>query len=281
MPDLVLDDFRSDLGRLKKLLSFMESVRAFTSLQPPDVCNDDFTERSKNLHTSSTDCHTDFLILSGAMVLYLGGRFEYFVRERFEEACDHIAGKCLIFSNMPKPMQENLVRLTAEVMLAPRKFGHGEKGVESFVKNLAANMSAEHGLTDVNRKCLSITMDNMRPDLVRDLFKRIGLDDIWKAVGEQAAVKAHFAIAQSDAASARTREYLNEVMDIRNSIAHPSANVSWPDVSKVSDMIKFFEVVAPVLCDVVAVHESVQVDRKASPAAEQPAAAAAVEASAI
>lgn len=169
-------------------------------------------------------------------------------------------------------MQENLIKLTAEVMLSPRKYGHGEKGVESFVKNLAANMKADNGLADINRKCLSITMDNMRPDLVRDLFKRIGLDDIWKSVGEQAAVKAHFAIAQSDAASSKTREYLNEVMDIRNAIAHPSANVQWPDVSKVSDFIKFFEVIAPVLCDVISVHESVQTDHKANAAAEAAAA---------
>lgn len=262
MPDLILDDFKSDLNRLKKLLSFMELVRSFTALQAPDVAGDDFAERSKALHALSKDCHGDFLILSGAIVLYLGGRFEYFVRERFEDACDDIAGKCVKFSNMPKPMQENLIKLTAEVMLSPRKYGHGEKGVESFVKNLAANMCADNGLADVNRKCLSITMDNMRPDLVRDLFKRIGLDDIWKLVGEQAAVKAHFAIAQSDAATSKTKEYLNEVMDIRNAIAHPSANVQWPDVSKVSDIIKFFEVIAPVLCDVISVHESVQTDHK-------------------
>jgi HEPN superfamily RiboL-PSP-like protein len=268
MADLVLDDFKSDLNRLKKLLSFMEMVRSFTAINVPDIAGDDFTERSKGLHASSKDCHGDFLILSGAMVLYLGGRFEFFVRERFEEACDDIAGKCVRFLNLPKPMQDNLIKLTAEVMLSPRKYGHGEKGVESFVKNLAANMSADNGLADINRKCLSITTDNMRPDVVRDLFKRIGLDDIWKSVGEQAAVKAHFALAQSEAASAKTREYLNEVMDIRNAIAHPSANVQWPDISKVSNIIEFFEVIAPVLCDVISVHESVQTDHKAAATAE-------------
>ena len=266
MPDLILEDFKKDLNRLKKLLNFIDSVRAFSARQAPQVAGDDFAEHSKALHTLSKECHGDFLILSGAIVLYLGGRFEYFVRERFEEGCDNIAGKCVKFSNMPKPMQENLIKLTAEVMLSPRKYGHGEKGVESFVKNLAANMGADQGLTDVNRRCLSITTDNMRPDLVRDLFKRIGLDDIWKSVGEQAAVKAHFALAQSDAATARTKEYLNEIMDTRNQIAHPSANVQWPDISKVSKFITFFELIAPVLSDVVSVHESVQTDHKAAAA---------------
>jgi hypothetical protein len=262
MPDVILEDFKKDLDRLKKILKFMETVRSFTAIQSPDVPGDEFAERSTSLHKLSKDCHADFLILSGAIVLYLGGRFEYFVRERFEAACDDIAQKCAKFSNMPKSMQDSLIKLTAEVMLSPRKFGHGDRGVESFVKNLAANMSAENGLDDINRKCLSITTDNMRPDLVRDLFKRIGLEDIWKLVGEQAAVKAHFAIAQSDGATAKTKEYLNQIMDIRNQIAHPSANVEWPDVKKVGDFVKFFEVIAPVLCDVISVHESVQTDHK-------------------
>lgn len=73
MPDLILDDFKSDLNRLKKLLSFMDMVRSFTAFQVPDVAGDDFTERTRALHALSKDCHGDFLILSGAMVLYLGG----------------------------------------------------------------------------------------------------------------------------------------------------------------------------------------------------------------
>jgi len=166
MSDIILNDFKSDLNRLKKLLSFMESVRSFTTFQVPIVPGDDFTERSKSLHVLSKDCQGDFRTLSGAIVLYLGGRFEYFVRERFEYACDHIASKCVKFSNMPKLMQENLIKLTAEVMLSPRKYGHAEKGVESFVKNLAENMRADNGLAKINRECLSITMDNMRPDLL-------------------------------------------------------------------------------------------------------------------
>ena len=246
----------------------MDTVRSFTQIQIPEVAGDEFIERSISLHASSKDCHGDFLILSGSMVLYLAGRFEYFVRERFEAACDDIAGKCVKFSNMPKLMQENLIKLTAEVMQSPRKFGHGDKGVEAFVRNLAANMCASNGFENVNSSCLSITMDNMRSDVVKDLFKRIGLDDIWKLVGEQAAVKAHYSIAQSDAASAKTREYLNDVMELRNAIAHPSANVQWPNVSKVSDIIEFFEVIAPVLCDVISVHESVQIDHKSALAAE-------------
>lgn len=266
MPDVILEDFKKDLLRLKKLLGLLEGLRGFTATTVPTVVVDLYAERGKALHTSATDCHTDLVILSGAIVLYLGGRFEFFVRERFEAACDGIAEKCNQFSNLPKSMQENMVKMTAEVMLNPRKYGHGPSGVESFVRNLAANLAATAGLCDVNRRCLSITTENMRPDLVRDLFKRIGLDDIWKIIGEQAAVKAHFAITQSEQATAKTREYLNEIMDTRNAIAHPSANVQWPDISKVKDYIDFFETIAPVLSDVVSLHQTVHTDHKANSA---------------
>lgn len=271
MSDEILEDFKNDLNRLQKILSFMELIQTFTTLQLPD--SDGTTERDtiNSIHNLSRQCHSDFLVVSGAIVLYLGGRFEYFVRERFEQASAEIASKCNKFCEMPKAMQQNLIKLTAEVMLSPRKYGHGDRGVESFVKILANNLGADQGIAAINHKCLSITTENMRPDIVRDLFKRIGLDDIWKAIGEQAAIKSYFAIAQSDAATAKAREVLNDVMELRNQIAHPSASVTWPAIPKVRSYIEFFHVIAPVLSDVVSVHESVQKDHRSAGGATEAA----------
>ena len=214
-----------------------------------------FVDHAMRLHDAVMASHADLLVLSGAMILYLAGRFEFYVRERFEQACEAIGVKCASLDHLPKPMKESLILMTAEVMLKPRKFGHAENGVESFVKRLAANMSATDGVNDINHECLSITTENMRPCVLKELFDRVGCKDIWQMIGEQACVRSHFATVQVPDAKSKCTKYLEEFMDVRNKIAHPSANVEWPNLAKVGEYITYFEVLGKAFSDVVELHE--------------------------
>ena len=254
--DVFLDDFRKDLSRLRKLLALIGHQRSFRVETKPAQIASGFIERAAQVHDSVNECHADLVVLSGAMVLYLGGRFEFYVRERFEQACDNIASKCASIKDLPTAMRENLVKLTAEVMSSPRKYGHGEKGVEAFVKSLAENMSETAGLKNINRQCLSITSENMRPDILGDLFGRIGLKEIWRTIAEQAYVRLHFGQTQVDKTQKCCRDFLNDFMDVRNTIAHPSSNVQWPDTSKVEEYIEYFDGVTRAISEVVAMHEA-------------------------
>jgi hypothetical protein len=260
--DVILNDFRTDLARLSRLLGLLDQIKGFAAVQPSDPGDDQFCQKAAEFHQSAQVCHVDVLILAGAAVLYLGGRFEFFVKEMFEELCERIAVKCMCFAHLPKAMRESLIRTTAEVMASPRKFGHGEKGVHSFVSNLAANMAATSGLNSVNPQCLSITYENMRAETVRELYDRIGAKDIWSMVSDQAGVKSHFATTQSQDAKSKLTEYLNAFMDTRNRIAHPSSNVEWPDISKVKEYVAFFQVIARAICDVNGMYEATMPDPK-------------------
>ncbi|MCR9294969.1 MAG: HEPN domain-containing protein [bacterium] len=254
--DLILQDFQDDLAKVKKILAFLQEIRSFRATAKPDSPVDPFAAQACGLHDGINGCHADLVMLSGALVLYLGGRFEYFVRERFEQACDIIANKCNRFADMPKVMREQLIQLTAAVMSEPRKYGHGDKGVESFIKNLAANMAANNGVTNINRQCLSITYENMRPPTLRTLFERIAAKDIWQSIAEQACMRTHLGTSSVPEAKSAAMKYLNNFMDLRNQIAHPSTNFSWPDVSKVEEYIAFFEVLGRAISDVVELHET-------------------------
>jgi hypothetical protein len=130
-------------------------------------------------------------ILNGVLLLYLAGRFENFVRQVFEDLVDTVASDRSEFSKLPKVMRENLVRFTAEIMQNPRKYGHAEKGVASFVGILSENLGGSLK-SGVNSKCLSVTLENMRPDILGDIFNRIGAEKIWERLGHQAQVQLHF-----------------------------------------------------------------------------------------
>ena len=253
--DVLLDDFKSDLARMKKLQGLIALLDGFRAHQKPGAGGNPFLGHATLLHDAVMASHADLLVLSGAMILYLGGRFEFYVRERFEQACEAIGVKSASLDHLPKPMKEKLVLMTAEVMLKPRKFGHAEKGVESFVKRLAANMSATDGVKELNHECLSITTENMRTGVLKDLFERVGCKDIWQMIGEQACVRTHFATVQVVEAKSKCTKYLDDFMDVRNRIAHPSANVEWPNLAKVGEYITYFDILAKAISDVIELHE--------------------------
>jgi hypothetical protein len=191
-------------------------------------------------------------ILNGVLLLYLAGRFENYVRELFEDLSDTLALGCTTFSHQPKAKQVNLVKYTAEVMANPRKYGHAENGVASFVRTLANNLD-EQPLSGVNSKCLSITSENMWPDTLADMFARIGVKQIWEKIGEQARVQQFWQVDQSDKATRASRKFLTDFMELRNQIAHPSGAITWPGMVETIRHIEFCEVIASTLMDLCSV----------------------------
>ena len=153
--DLLLKEFQDDLERVKKLLVFIKTLQTYAGTTPSAGA----TAETHNVHTQSVACHADLTILVGTMILYLGGRFEHFVRTEFEEMCDTIAVRCNSYDRLPKEMRQTLIVRTAEVMSNPRKYGHADKGVEAFIKNLAENMNDRTQLRAINSACLSITYE--------------------------------------------------------------------------------------------------------------------------
>lgn len=247
----VLRDFIRDLQRLKRMFELSKQFGALPAIQldPAAIQNVDVRDAVTTLHALAGESHSDVPILNGVLLLYLGGRFENFVREIFEDLCDSLAGQFSDFSHLPKQMRENLVRYTAEVISNPRKYGHAENGVIAFVKTLSNNLSGVLS-SGVNSKCLSITKENMWPDTVNEIFGRIGANGVWERVGQQASIQRFFQVDQPEKATQEAKKTLKELMDLRNRIAHPSAEIIWPSTEQAVAFVHYCEAVAPVVADI-------------------------------
>lgn len=220
--------------------------------------DDGFIKHAIELQKGVIESHTDMVVISGTLVLYLAGRFESFVRDSFEELCDKVANRCQKFQLLPKEMKENLVRMTAEVMANPRRYGHGDMGVKSFVITLASNLEdipCCGGSGAINSKCLSITNENMRAEIVEELFARIGAKQLWKQVSQQAAIKTYFESLLEDFVAKQVKSKLDELMVIRNQVAHPSGNVQFPDISQVTDYVDFIQLIGEAIVAVCGTFE--------------------------
>ena len=207
------------------------------------------------LHEALQAAHAEMPIVNGVLLLYLAGRFENFVRELFEDLCDTIAGECGQFSHLPRQMRQNLTKYTAEVIANPRKYGHAENSVIAFVNIMADNLNGKP-LAGVNSKCLSITTENMWPDTLNDVFSRIGGNEVWKRLGQQAAIQTFFHVDQPDQANKEAQRSLTAFMKLRNQIAHPSGELNWPDLDQTLKHIAFCEVIARSLSEVCSVWAS-------------------------
>ena len=102
-------------------------------------------------------------------------------------------------------------------------------------------------LTGVNSKCLSITLENMWPDTLAEVFARIGANKVWERLGQQASVQSFFHVDQPDKATSEARKFLTEFMVLRNRIAHPSGALTWPDMEYTLQHIEYCNVIAQAL----------------------------------
>lgn len=261
--DPILDEFRADLNRIKKLVALLDLVKQYSSCDfsgMEDSLSDPLFQMSIKLHDSAKESKTGIVILPGTLLLYLGGRFENYVRTIFEELCILIASTCRNYDDLPKAMKENLLRFSAEVIANPRRYGHGDKGVASFIHNLHQNVNIK-SLESLNVQCLSVTYENMRSDTLNELFERIGAKNIWETISQQAKIKVFFKTSDSNQAKSEARKTLNDIVDLRNKIAHPSGEISWPDHSIVLYYIDFLEELAAAIKDVAPIY-SIQLTEK-------------------
>lgn len=256
--DPILTDFENDLDRVTSQLDFIEIIRKFTSYIPHQ---DDlslatpFGTEALAVHNGAKSIHSNLPLASGTLILYTCGRFEAMARMLFEDLCQRLVTKAGNFARLPKKMRLNLPIFTAKVISDPRKYGHAEKGVRAFVTTLASNLAVDATVERINHECLSLTEANMRADVLAELFGRIGASNIWSQISEQASLKAFFHEADSKQVEVKARRKLDDLMDLRNRIAHPSGELEWPSIESLREYINFLKLMARSMSELTCVYE--------------------------
>lgn len=273
----IVTDFEADLDKISSQLEFIEGVRKFIACAPDHIDQQVATPFGKEalaIHDGAKRVHGNLPLASGTLILYTCGRFEAMTRTLFEDLCQRLVVRAGLFARLPKKMRENLPIFTAKVISDPRKYGHAENGVRAFVATLASNLAVNATVERINHECLSLTDSNMRADVLGDLFGRIGCTNIWSQISEQASLKTYFQEADSTKVEPKVRRKLNDLMELRNRIAHPSGELEWPSTEALRDYIQFLRLLARSMAELVGVFEvtlcaSTAVEQRAEPVAPQ------------
>jgi hypothetical protein len=252
--DPILQEFLQDLTRIRRLLTLIDNVGKFSATDAPNWADPDehldFGRHALDVHSEVQGCLQDLSILTGTLILYVVGRFESFVRTKFEDMCDKIGSASASYDALPRVMRVNLIKMTAEYITEDRRLNHTGREVQPYITALAESLSDRTKLLGINSKCLSVTTRNMWAATLEELYERIGAGEIWSEIGQQASVKTHFATGSAEHATSEAKKVLNKLMELRNKIAHPSTSFNWPSIDSVVETIQFLEVIAGAISSI-------------------------------
>ena len=102
---------------------------------------------------------------------------------------------------------------------------------------------------------VSVTEGNLRPDVFAELFGRVGVSNLWNEIGKQAAMKVQTDLElenESDATKG-AKSRLNEIIEERNAIVHPTGTGNLPDPDRVIAAGRFLRTLAEVLVQICSV----------------------------
>ncbi|MEV6219605.1 MAE_28990/MAE_18760 family HEPN-like nuclease [Nocardia sp. NPDC051833] len=230
----------------------VDSFKDFAASTPPFSTDEhEQWNEARSLLELAPAVRTDLPLLSGSLLLYLCGRFEYFVRDLVVAVADSLTEKASSYSELPTDLRQQLYEQVLTVAKSPEKFGYTRPEAEGLVVALAANLEGRDALESVPSKPLSITESNMNSRVFANIFKRVGIADIWQEIGKQAQLKAHLEKGDDRGCRSEAVNFLDKIMKERNGIAHPTAGTTFPDSEHVAKVCDFYLVLGRVVVDVL------------------------------
>ncbi|MDD7835176.1 MAE_28990/MAE_18760 family HEPN-like nuclease [Paenarthrobacter sp. AB444] len=251
--DASFRDFEADLSRARRLLEFIIQFHAFASTNPPEDSVASWPS-AQSLLDLSKPLRTDLPILSGAILLYLAGRFEFFVRQTVEAATDYLVEAAETYEQLPDPVRRYLHNRSLDVARDPSKFRLTELEAFDILTKLVEREKPGSEELQVDSWLISYTDSNMRPDVLDDVLKRIGLADFWTEVGKQTEVKLLFENNSDGMCKQEARKRLSDIMNERNDIAHPTGNIQFSSAEEILQKGEFLRLLGGLLKSHVILH---------------------------
>lgn len=246
-------DFSADLERVRRLLHLVSMFRDFGASGIPSqlAANPSDWQQAVSLHGEASSVRTDLPLMAGAILLYAVGRFEYFVRQCVEGVVDGLTAKVASFSQLPNNLQKAYKEQTLTIAQSPRKYDYDEVRVDTILAQLVSCKQGANPVT-VSAEVVSITESNMRPEILSELLKRVGITDFWRTVGKQLPVQILLSESDEGGCSKAAQSRLTDLMNLRNQIAHPTGSTTFPSPEDVARELDLLEAVSQVVDDVAA-----------------------------
>ena len=241
-----LAEFVKDVERVEQLLDLIGVFRDFAGQGTADAGN------AHKLWVAAQGVRTDLPVLSGSLLLYLCGRFEYFVRELVGTVVDDLVDKANRYEELPDALRKEYLTRGLAINQNPGRFNHTVTSASLLAAELAENLTGKGSLR-IDSRVITITESNMNSETLIDIFRRVGIVKVWETLGKQLPLKKFLNEANDDSCKKAAMARLDDIMSERNKVAHPTAATVFPDVSAVQEIAQYFRILAQILVDFAAV----------------------------
>lgn len=248
----ILQQFHDDLDRAADLLELTRRFRAFAgSPVPAEVAGRTVPwQEALDLTQIAPQVRTDLPIMSGSILLYLCGRFENFVRDVVMALGDEYASAATVYDDLPQAVRNEIFSRTLEVAKSPTKYNFEPSDAGKMIKALGDSLASAAGSgVVIESRLLAITDANMHSRMMAEIFKRVGVEQLWRELGKQAPLKTYLGKADDSQCTTAASARLDAVMKERNGVAHPTAATTFPGPDQVQDTVDFLRVLSRVAVD--------------------------------
>lgn len=254
--EIAYEDFAADISRIEHLVDLILSIKKFgaVDVEQSESEKSEVWEEANELLSQSKERRTDLPIMTGSLLMYMAGRFEYFVKQLVEVAAEEMAGSVDSYQKLPDKFRYHLKSQTIEVLQNPRRYGYDELIADGYLKDFSTLLDGNYDATKVSVSLLSITDANLKSRMLADIAKRLGIESVWKDIGKQALMKLALETASDGETTREAQVKLDELMEERNSLAHPTGDMTFPSAEKVLEGAKFFSALGQAICDLFRVY---------------------------
>lgn len=188
------------------------------------------------------------LAASNASMLLIAASFEEFVRQEIRESVLVVLDQATDISAVPKELLATVWDRSSYVL----------KGVKFTTTNFDL-ISATKALSAMNEFCLdgdlsvdvsdmvAFNMNNMKAKEINEIFKRVGIRDICKQVGETEVIVNFFGSPNPETAHSECVAYLDNFYRERNDVAHSIASSRVVGTTDLERHLEFFRTVGTAL----------------------------------
>lgn len=246
-------EFDRDLKKIEASIRFVIEFRGFGAESPDSVDDPSaFIRAALELHKVSDSIRTDLPIMVGSLVLYACGRFEYFVGELVKAVADREVAKADSYADLPNDVRDSLRARILAILNEPARYSHLKLSDQQLASTLSRIVLADQNEapSDIPTEILASTDANMRPQMLKDVFARVGIKDLWSEISKQAPLRTHFETASEHACKSAATNFLEDLMRLRNSIAHPTASLSFPSPERVLEICGSLRALSRAIGDV-------------------------------
>jgi hypothetical protein len=246
--------FTADLKRIEHLVELVRSLRRLGASEFDGVAESAEWSEAEALWRDAKDRRTDLPLIAGSLLMYLAGRFEFFVRQSVEITGEEMAGAVESYSELPEMFRACLKSQVLELARNPRRYGFDDLVAEGYLKDFADLLNGAYDSNKVSARLLALTDANLKARVLADISKRLGMENFWKDWGKQAPLKLALEKAMDGEATAAAQSRLDALMEERNGLAHPTGEMTFPDPDKVVETINFVAALGQALRDILRVH---------------------------